>query len=226
MISEPIILAVETALGAGSLSLVRGLRKIASHRGEKSSRAEDLLPLASAMLKENNLSLREVDLIAVSTGPGSFTGIRIGVSTAQALALGANRPLFGISTLEALAYSAGSFPVIAVVRTRKNFFIWQRFEQFAGGEQKFKPQVAAAEEILNLIGSSTSQDIKVVLESNARKRLIEVDSQVFENQRQRFIFASDNVAGLIAEYSFYLFKNGASHKPFSLEYFLDSSTQI
>ena len=63
-----------------------------------------LLPMAEQMLKDTNIALSDVDAIAVARGPGSFTGIRIGVSTAKGLAWGAQKPAIGVSTLEAMAY--------------------------------------------------------------------------------------------------------------------------
>ena len=63
-----------------------------------------LLPMAEDMLKNAELSLDKVDLFAVAHGPGSFTGIRIGVSTVKGLAWAADKPCVGVSTLEAMAW--------------------------------------------------------------------------------------------------------------------------
>ena len=63
-----------------------------------------LLPMAEDMLKNAELRLSDVDLIAVAHGPGSFTGIRIGVSTVKGLAWAAEKPCVGVSTLEAMAW--------------------------------------------------------------------------------------------------------------------------
>ena len=71
--------------------------------------SETLLPLIKKMLEGESLSLNDVDCIAISTGPGSFTGLRIGISTAKGLAISLNKPCFSASTLEALAMNATDF---------------------------------------------------------------------------------------------------------------------
>ena len=63
-----------------------------------------LLPMAEALLKNTGLTMADVDLFAVSHGPGSFTGVRIGVSTVKGLAWAAEKPCVGVSTLEAMAW--------------------------------------------------------------------------------------------------------------------------
>ncbi len=64
-----------------------------------------LLPMAEALLKNTGLTAADVDLFAVSHGPGSFTGVRIGVSTVKGLAWAAEKPCVGVSTLEAMAWN-------------------------------------------------------------------------------------------------------------------------
>ena len=62
-----------------------------------------LMPLVDAMLRESEQSLSDMDLLAVAAGPGSFTGLRIGVSALKGLAWAADKPCCGVSTLEAMA---------------------------------------------------------------------------------------------------------------------------
>jgi tRNA threonylcarbamoyladenosine biosynthesis protein TsaB len=66
-----------------------------------------------ALLEGTNLDLRDVDLYAVATGPGSFTGLRIGIATMQGLAYAAGKPLIGISAFDALARSVRGAPAVA-----------------------------------------------------------------------------------------------------------------
>lgn len=67
--------------------------------------SETLLPMVSAMLESAKLTLGDVDKIAVTTGPGSFTGLRIGISCVKGMCFGAEKPCVPVSTLEAIAYN-------------------------------------------------------------------------------------------------------------------------
>lgn len=225
MSAEPIILAIETALGEGSLALTKGETEIASVRGGKASRADDLIPLISAILDENSLNLSSVDLIAVSNGPGSYTGIRIGLSTAQALALGTKRPLLGVSVLESLAFTSGNKLVIAIVSLGRSHFVWQRFDEFpTGDEYKYEPELATAEQIYEFLQNSKAQNLTIVFESNAQKELAEYDPVIFHKvfENQRYKIASDNVAKPVAKYSYYLYKEGRTTRDLLPKYYLQN----
>lgn len=80
-----------------------------------------LLPLVDALLRELGLTLREVDGLAVATGPGSFTGLRIGLATAKGLAFAAGKPLLGVPTLDALAANLPGWPgvICPVLQARR-----------------------------------------------------------------------------------------------------------
>lgn len=101
-----ITLAIESAIRGGSLALFRGPVEIDSWLGSAEvSKAEELLVEIDAMLSRNGLTIRDVDHVAVSAGPGSFTGIRIGMATALGLKAGLNIPMSSVSALEAIARS-------------------------------------------------------------------------------------------------------------------------
>jgi len=109
MIEKPnITLAIESAINGGSLSLLRGNSEITGWVGSASlSRAEDLLPNIDRLLRENEIATRDIDLIAVSAGPGSFTGIRIGIATAMGLKAGLGIRMASVSALDAVATQFG-----------------------------------------------------------------------------------------------------------------------
>ncbi len=103
-----IVLAIDTALDACSVALVRDGETLASlsepmDRGQ----AERLAPMAQEAAAQAGVAFKQIDRIAVTTGPGSFTGVRVGLSFARALALSMGKPCVGVSTLEALALQDG-----------------------------------------------------------------------------------------------------------------------
>lgn len=98
------ILAIETTGAFASVALMKDDKIIGHISGsDRFSHLQNLMPQVEAVVKENGLSINDVDLIAVSNGPGSFTGIRIGVSTARALSQILNIPCVAVPSLEALA---------------------------------------------------------------------------------------------------------------------------
>ena len=118
-----LILAFESSAKAASAALCRDGHLVSQYSqciGLTHSRT--LLPMAEDMLKNAELSIGDVDVFAVAHGPGSFTGIRIGVSTVKGLAWASDKPCIGVSTLEAMAWhgvSAGGY-VCPVMDARRS----------------------------------------------------------------------------------------------------------
>ncbi|HET9788381.1 MAG TPA: tRNA (adenosine(37)-N6)-threonylcarbamoyltransferase complex dimerization subunit type 1 TsaB [Pyrinomonadaceae bacterium] len=105
----PLILSVETATLAGGVALSRGEEIVAALAGDSGiSHSNTLLNDIDKLLREAQMELSEVELFAVATGPGSFTGLRIGIATVKGLAATLNRPCAGVPTLQAVALSAGA----------------------------------------------------------------------------------------------------------------------
>lgn len=100
------ILALETSAKAASVALCRDEFLVAeSYQNSGLTHSRTLMPLCEDLLKNCGTSLSEVDLIAVANGPGSFTGVRIGIATAKGLAWPEEKPCLGVSTLEAMAWN-------------------------------------------------------------------------------------------------------------------------
>lgn len=109
MSAEPLILAVETATLSGSIALARGDELIASVSGDPAvSHSNTLLADLDKLLSETTFKLADIDLFAVAAGPGSFTGLRIGIATVKALAATLARPTAAIPTLQAVALAGGA----------------------------------------------------------------------------------------------------------------------
>jgi tRNA threonylcarbamoyladenosine biosynthesis protein TsaB len=108
MSAEPLILAVETATLAGSIALARGNELIATLSGDPAvSHSNTLLADLDKLLSQTTFKLADIDLFAVAAGPGSFTGLRIGIATVKALAATLARPCAAIPTLQAVALAGG-----------------------------------------------------------------------------------------------------------------------
>ncbi len=98
------ILAIDTTTFTGSIALLKDTKLIAEVDIDSSSTySERLLPAVDFLLKTNQLSIQDMDGFAVSVGPGSFTGIRIGLSTVKSFSYASGKPVAGVSTLKALA---------------------------------------------------------------------------------------------------------------------------
>ena len=105
--NREVILAIETGIGGGSLSVLCGGSEIAFWKGaDKISKSEDLLQNISNLLEENNIPKSDIKKIAVSRGPGSFTGVRVGIATAKGLQKGLKCQCTGVSVLEAMVLKA------------------------------------------------------------------------------------------------------------------------
>ena len=104
-------LALDTTTPGGSCAVVRDDVILCEKAGDRGRPHDTRLPRdLMTLLEEAELDLSAVDLYAVATGPGSFTGLRIGISTMQGLAFAAEKPLIGVSGFDALARAGGSDP--------------------------------------------------------------------------------------------------------------------
>jgi tRNA threonylcarbamoyladenosine biosynthesis protein TsaB len=117
-----LVLAVETSTTTGSIALVDedGVRVEITH-GLESTHSDRILAAVDQSLREAGVTLSDLQGLAVSVGPGSFTGLRIGLATVKGLAEAHPLPLVAVSTLEALAMNApsGPLPVCPVLDARK-----------------------------------------------------------------------------------------------------------
>lgn len=133
-----LILALESSAKAASVALCRdGVLIAQSQQCSGLTHSCTLLPMAEQMLKNTDTRLADVDAIAVARGPGSFTGVRIGVSTAKGLAWGAQKPAIGVSTLEAMAYhglAAGEGALVCAAMDARRSQIYNALFEIRGGK--------------------------------------------------------------------------------------------
>ena len=100
------ILGVDTSTPIGSVALIDGDNLVAEHTLDiVQAHSSRLMPAIDSVLKWGNITVDDLDGCAVGIGPGSFTGIRIGVATIKSICYAVDKPIIGVSTLEAIAYN-------------------------------------------------------------------------------------------------------------------------
>ena len=145
------LLAVDTSTLTGALALLDDETIVAESRLNVAiTHGERLLAAIDALLVSARWSLAEVDALAVAVGPGSFTGLRIGVSTVKGLAFATGKPVVAVSTLEALAWSLpfAAPPVCPVLDARKGEVYTALFVTSGGRVERLWPDRAISPRVL------------------------------------------------------------------------------
>jgi tRNA threonylcarbamoyladenosine biosynthesis protein TsaB len=149
-----LILAIDTALdacAAGVLDTDAGKLIAQESLLMKRGHAETLMPLIARVMQASGTAFASLDRIAATTGPGSFTGLRVGLSAARGLALAANKPVVGVTTLTAYAAPVvsenGEQPVISAIDARHDHVYFQVVS--GNGSSLVRPRVAPIEEALD-----------------------------------------------------------------------------
>jgi len=141
------VLAIDTAAGACSVAVWDGATLHQQIRVMDRGHAEALVPLLLQVMQDAGCGFADLGLLAVTVGPGAFTGLRIGLATARGLCAATGLPCLGVTTLEAVAAAAGSSspadrPLLVALDTRRGDVYAQAFlQQEALGE----PEVATPE---------------------------------------------------------------------------------
>lgn len=111
-----------------------------------------IMPMCKQLLQDCNLTLEEIDMLSVSVGPGSYTGLRIGIAAVQGMAMVKKMPCAGVSTLEAMACRILNFPaVLSVMHARQNLFYAALFRTETACERIFPDELLSVEEIAERI---------------------------------------------------------------------------
>lgn len=183
-------LAFESSAKAASVALVRDGDLISQYSQCSSlTHSRTLLPMAEDMLKNAELSLNKVDIFAVAHGPGSFTGIRIGVSTVKGLAWASDKPCVGVSTLEAMAWhglSAGGY-ICPVMDARRSQVYNALFKIEGGRPVRLCPDRAVALPLL--AGELEKLNAPVFLVGDGAK----LTASFLEEQGLPYVLAPENL---------------------------------
>ena len=158
-----IVLAIESAINGGSISLMSDGAELSHWIGSSSvSKAEELLININELLISTRVSKADISLIAVSAGPGSFTGVRIGLATALGLKNGLEIEMSSVSALTAMAASvAAAGKVIAAVPTGRHAICIQEFQSGHEPSPINEPHTINEEEFVDLL--SKKRGVEFVL---------------------------------------------------------------
>ena len=170
-----VLLAVETGTSEPSVAVLKDRTLLASALCQPGqSLTSQLLPIIDRLLVSMRLSVSDIQALAVSIGPGSFTGLRVGLATMSALRLALQIPLVGVSTLEGLAWNAAptSLPIFSTVYVKPGSLYWGMY--CWGGEaiiRKGDEVMGTVEEaIQSLRGENLSGEILFVGDGWSRNR--------------------------------------------------------
>ena len=131
-----LLLAFETSAKAASVALMDGEKLLGEqYQNTGLTHSQTLMVMAENLLQQCNCSPDQVEAVAVANGPGSFTGVRIGVAAAKGFAWGAEKPLYGVSTLEAMALGLGMPEgIVCPVMDARRQQVYNALFEFRGGK--------------------------------------------------------------------------------------------
>lgn len=160
-----IVLGIESATMQVGCALGGAEGVLASFSSAKGRRhAETLVPAIRFICEGSDIDLREISVIAVDVGPGLFTGLRVGIATAKAMASALRVPMIGLSSLDLLAHQVRFSPrlIVPVVDARRGEVFSATYRHVPGGVQRLtEPQVWTAAELANDLRSTNSDALLV-----------------------------------------------------------------
>ncbi len=159
------ILAMDSSAVAASVSLCEDERLLGEYTiCNGNTHSQTLLPMIEELLSRFGVTTDDIDLFAVSNGPGSFTGVRIGVATLKGLAFGKDKPCVGVSTLEALAHNLTVVDglICPVMNARRGQVYTALFRAKGGELERLLPDSAMAITELDAILETYQEPIRLV----------------------------------------------------------------
>jgi len=171
------LLAIDTTTKVASVTIQRGTEILTNTIDNEITHSEKLLPLIDDCLKKSQLFLSEMNMLACINGPGSFTGVRIGLSTLKAFSQVYHHPIFSLSSLESIAYA--SYPkdskdtqyIISMIdaRNRRIYYQLNKIEYTSNGKIKISSLIEIQNEIIE---DAISNLQKLILDQNISKENI------------------------------------------------------
>ncbi len=211
-VAESLELSIDTASALASIALTREGRLVAEQTwdcGRDQSR--QLLPAIDAMLVSRGLSKDELRAIFICIGPGTYGGVRVGVSTAKGLAFGLTLPLVGVGRLEidAYAFAAAGGAIVAVHKSGRSDFAWASYAADPDWHELSAPRLTPKEDLVDALpdGALVTGDIDDELAERLRARGLHFATGAATIRR----------ASLLAELAWRRLAAGSTDDPNSLE---------
>lgn len=206
-----LIFGIDTCCMAATAALMDDTRLIAQTViNHKKTHSQKMMPQIEAMFAQAEIKIEEIDCFAAAVGPGSFTGVRIGVATAKGLAQATQKPCAAVSTLHALANNSAVFDgiICPVLDARRN----QVYNAlFHGGKQLARLCDDRAIALSDLLSELKKQELPVLFCGDGTLVYREAIEETLGGQA---IFAQRmqnmNLAGSVAELAFEAIKSGAT----------------
>lgn len=153
------VLGIDTSTKSLGIALVEDGRLILSSEKVSGLRhSQDLMPTIKKLLKKASLDIKGIDGFAVSLGPGSFTGLRIGVTAAKTLSVVTGRPVAGVPTLDVIAYNAYYYPglICPILDAKKQLLYAALYKRGTNGLKRISRYLLiSVEELLKKTGTKT-----------------------------------------------------------------------
>jgi len=167
------LLAIESATSAQSVALFEEGRLLAEISYEaKAHKGGLLLPAVDRLLKQAGLAAKDLGAVAVSVGPGSFTGLRVGLATAKGLALGTGAMLVGVPTLEVLAegYTVPDVTICALLDARRGEVFMALFRRRETHLERLSPDAVLTPEVVKSMLARAESPVHLIGDGAVRYR--------------------------------------------------------
>lgn len=212
------VLGIESSTITASCALIDDEKLIGEYTlNHRKTHSEKLMPMIEKLLEDTETDIEDVDIIAISKGPGSYTGLRIGAAIAKGLAHACNKPIIGVPTIDGLAFNVHTLKgyIVPVLDARggriySGIYKWDKEklitieEQFASDVDKLIEKLLKIEEIIVLSGDGAIEYKEIFKEKLGDKIIF---SLPYNNMPK---------ASSIAQLGYYLAENGKYINPFDL----------
>ena len=216
-----IVLSVDSSSKVATVALLKDNYLLGEYTiNDKKEHSVLLMPMIDNLLKDCSLTIDDVDSYVVSKGPGSFTGLRIGMATIKGLSFGSNKPYISVSSLDALAYSISSFdgivcPIMDALRENVYTSLYKNVDDNFERILDYTPM-----DLCDLIALLKEKNEKVIFTGDALEKHRQYIQENFENAYFAPAHLSVIRASSLGEVGLKLLKEGQCDDPSSAPFYL------